>query len=242
MSQLRLASISIRVKLVGSFLLLTLMLAVIAGYGYYEMGQISAEVRDVIEGPIASITLGRSLESLLDQYVANVRKYVTEGDTAARDGAENDKAAIEELLTVMAERVATEEERALVDRVRQQYESVVEVFGRAAESRLAGHFQIAVNLANQTVLSPLDQTRRGIVELLAIKEGEILTVLADADEAIAQTRGTSLIVGAVAVLIAVLLCIVLPPAIVGPVVAVARAANLLAEGDLTAGEIAVKTR
>ena len=57
---------------VGSFLLLTLMLAVIAGYGYYEMGQISAEVRDVIEGPIASITLGRSLESLLDQYVANV--------------------------------------------------------------------------------------------------------------------------------------------------------------------------
>ena len=34
------------------------MLAVIAGYGYYEMGQISAEVRDVIEGPIASITLG----------------------------------------------------------------------------------------------------------------------------------------------------------------------------------------
>ena len=43
--------LTIRTKLVSSFSVLTLLLALIAGYGYYEMGAIGGEVQHVIQRP-----------------------------------------------------------------------------------------------------------------------------------------------------------------------------------------------
>ena len=132
--------LTIRTKLVSSFSVLTLLLALIAGYGYYEMGAIGGEVQHVIQGPIASAMLFRGLEHSLESLTSRVREYVLNGDEESRELADQDKQAIQSAIEELKASAASPDEEALIDEIESGFTIVVEILtglwtpGRTATS------------------------------------------------------------------------------------------------------------
>lgn len=234
--------LTIRTKLVTSYAVLTLLVAAIAGYGYWQMGAIGHEVEQVIEGPIAGSMLARGMEHSLDELSAHVRSYVMNGDEESRSHINEDKEAFRSALAALQAIAAGDEEREILEAIESGYAIVVETLDRAVDARAGGNFTLGVNLATQTAQMPLDMVKAEIARLLEIKDEQVRSVLFQADQSIATTQQVALIVGLVAVLIALLLAIILPPQISRPAVAVASAATRLADGDLTTEEIRVQSR
>ncbi len=228
-------------RLVGAFMVLTLLLLVSGVVSYRQMVGTDERVSQMLEGAVAERIRVLQLNAAVESQVSSLRGYLLTGDLQRLQRLEQANEEVQALLrqgedgasTDAAQRwwqrAADSQQRfqATVDEVVQQYRQ-----GRRSEAiqLMAGEGQrlrdALRDLVDQRAQELADATRQAATTL---------------DRQLLGAQRIILGVTLAGLLIAVIVSLTVPPMIAKPVGAVAAVATQVAGGDLTVQHLEVKT-
>lgn len=233
--------LKISVKILGSFILLTLLMALVSYIGISATSNAQNKYNTVIDVNLPIEALVEEARGLNLEQVAAVRGYLLYKDEKYPALFNDLSKELEDVYKEIEEKIKTNESKALLFKLKKanaDYNTVSQSVFSLVKSR-----------NNEEAISKAEQGRVHVEEIKKVtndwnKWAEDLNagIVKDVDDNIRANRTTSLIIVIISLVLSIGIGIVLTRNISNPIASLTKVANLVAAGDLTQSVPVIKTK
>ncbi|BAD39708.1 methyl-accepting chemotaxis protein [Symbiobacterium thermophilum] len=232
---------SVRTKLVAAFVAVLAFLAGVTVTGFIGLDQVVTQYEE-LSGRVQFIQLqGRKVEYLMAEQARALNGYLLTGDRSYQKEFDAAAAEMAALLEDIESRLQTAGERAVLRRIQanaELYQSTAAgLFSQASES--SNQVQYAVR---NTLPTLRNNFMTSIEDLILLGDGLAVETRRQAGAAAEQARLIMAGAAGAAVVLSLGVSAFLGRQLANPVVAIARSAARIAEGDLTVEPLKVRNR
>lgn len=231
-------NLSLSKKLIGSFLLIATLLGAISVYSFISISQINNSYSDLVDRRSVVLVISKGIQYDAVQINNRIRDYLLSKKDSNFDEITVHKENLDKAIQTSLTMVRTKES---IDRLN-KIKELNDVYIQNLEQQRSSNQTITLDFANN-VLFPISREIRTLAEELATYQQQLMT---DASSVNSDNVQTTIIMVAVVSIIAFILAIVIgliiSRMISKPIVKITEAAEIVASGDLSIGEINIKNR
>lgn len=233
---------TVRKKLIGSFIAVLLLLITVAGMGVYQLTSVNNTYNFLLEDRVAKLLEVEKLKEDMQEQSAAIRGFLLTGETVYLDDYTNAAENYNETLSNLKETITTPEGVALLQELEElgvQYQTNVnKQIHFKKENNQIGYLEIVKGPAKQI---GLDFAAKGN-ELIQYQEGLLNNGKIETTNKISTITITVIVISVIAAVVSMGLGLVVSGQIARPIIAVSKVIEKVASGDFAVEEIKVKNR
>ena len=232
--------ISIRQKILGSFLIVIIIVALMSLFTYLRIGSLTNTLQSNAQTELHKTELTQGIAIDIANEAVAMRRFNFTGDTGDISIFKSYRSQADEKITLLASLIETKKGQETLGEIRKAKKEYEEIAQKSFEAKQAGHSQ-AVTLYMQQAGDPYKRTMDAAHQLVEIEKDFARNVEQQNREQVEQTQWILLIVNLLVGALAVLIALAISRSIADPVRRVAEAAAQIAAGSLHIDDVAVKT-
>lgn len=233
---------TIRKKLLGSFVVVLLLLIITGGYSNYHLDQVNKSYQELFEDRVYKLVTVKDLKQEMTNQTLAVRGYVISNDEGQLDSYEKSIKVFEQKLEELkgiSNHTNTVQLIETLDVTHNKYQDIVH---QALAYKKAGNNQGYVQLMNGSAKEAGATFNQAIEDLLQFQVGQMEKGIKDANNSVEQTSQTSLMILITALVLGIGLALWISRQISLPVQAVVHSMKEVAAGNLVVKPVKVRTR
>lgn len=227
-------------KIMGGFMIVIVVIAIMSGYTYLKIGHINADYQTMMDANTEKIMLAEELATDIAEEAGTVRRFNLTGDPAARDKFNKLRIESDKKLNTMDTIFVTEKAQNLINILRQEkaaYESISE---KAMQAKLAGN-QEQVILYIQKGADPYSKAENGVNKLVEMIQKFIKDEQVKISQQVADMQRILLILNIVVIMIALVVSIVISRGISNVARQLVIVADEIADGKITQEDLKARS-
>ncbi|SDN11561.1 methyl-accepting chemotaxis protein [Dendrosporobacter quercicolus] len=232
--------ISIRQKILGSFIIVIIIVALMSLFTYFRIGSLTNTLQSNAQTELHKTELTQGVAIDIANEAVAMRRFNFTGDTGDISIFESYSSQADEKITLLANLIATKQGQETLEEIRQAKKEYEQIAQKSFEAKRADHNQ-AVTLYMQQAGDPYKRTMDAAHQLVKIEEEFARVVERENHGQVEQTQWILLIVNLFVGALAVLIALAISRSIADPVRRVAEAASQIAAGSLHIDDVVVKT-
>lgn len=157
--------ITVGMKIIGGFLLIIAVIAVMSGYTYVKIGQINNDYQLAMDANMDKLSLAEELATEVAEEAGTVRRYNLTGEQAARDKFNKLRTQSNEKIVEMEKLFTTEKAKKLINMLNQE-KAAYENFAEKAMQARQDNNQEELSLYIKQGEKPYENVSNGTNELV----------------------------------------------------------------------------
>ncbi|MFT9485945.1 MAG: methyl-accepting chemotaxis protein [Tepidibacillus sp.] len=231
----------IKQKLIGSFLVISLIFTILTGFTYYSLYTIDSSYSNLVnrDASIVANTIG--IESNINLQSNAIRGVILVGDQTNIKNLNDSNAKVDELIQQTLPLIYSEEEKKKLNQLQElnkQYKQIADQVVLLVEENREQAIQLSTN-----DLTSLVREMRNITREIESNYKKIMSEKAQGNKETADTtENLVLIFSSVAIILAIVIGYMFSKMISTPIITITKNASKISSGDLSGDEIRVKTK
>ncbi|MFC4402471.1 methyl-accepting chemotaxis protein [Gracilibacillus xinjiangensis] len=221
---------SIRTKLMGFFLLISILVLGVCSYLFYSINEMAKETEELANREIPLLAVDFNLLNILAGHQSELRGYLIQSDAGHREAI----LELREITTVYKEEIEKLSSESIVNELFEKIDQINQIVDEEYFPAIeAGDIRGATQILNED-LDPLSSdVVGGFMNLALEREAESKESSQIALDNSQKTAILSIIFGAVLIIIILIISFIVPRIIAKPIVQLKERMDLMANGDLS---------
>ncbi|MBP2634492.1 MAG: mcpA 1 [Firmicutes bacterium] len=199
---------TVGMKIMGSFLLVIAVVAVMSGYTYMKIGQINDDYQLAMDANMAKLSLAEELATDVAEEAGTVRRYNLTGDLAARDKFNKLRTKSSEKIAEMEKLFTTENAKKLIKMLNQE-KAAYEDFAEKAMQARQNNNQEQLALYIKQGEKPYENVSNGTTELVNMIKVFVKGEQATLSNQVKSNQQILLVINVIVLVIAVSISLIL---------------------------------
>lgn len=227
-------------KIMGGFLLVILVITIMSGYTYMEIGQINDDYQTIMDANVEKLLLAEELATDIAEEAGTVRRFNLTGDQEARDKFNKIRIESDKKIDTMEKLFITENAQKLIKMLKQEKAAYEAFSEKAMQAKQAGNQELLL-LCIQQGAKPYDNTANGTNELVEMIKKFVKDEQAKIGQQATDIQRMLLILNIVVIVAALVISIVISRGISSVAQQLVVAAAEIAEGKITQEDLQTKS-
>lgn len=227
-------------KIMGGFLLVIAVVAIMSSYTYVKIGQINTEYQTTMDANMEKLFLAEELATDVAEEAGTVRRYNLTGDPAAREKFNKLRTQSDDKIKAMEKLFITENAQKLIKMIKEE-KSAYETFADMAMKAKQANNQEQLLLYIQQGEKPYDNTTKGTDELVRMIKGFVKAEQTKISEQVSHSQQTLLVINVIVFAIAIAISLIISRGISNTAQQLVTAANEIAAGQVTQETLNIKS-
>ncbi len=219
-------------KIMGGFLCVITVVAILSGYTYFKIGQINNEYQALMNANLEKVLLVQELATDVAEEAGTVRRFNLTGDIAAREKFNSIKMKSNKRIERMEKVFITEQAQKLIMVLKQkkaEYESLAE---KAMEAKIVND-NVRLTLYIQQGTKPYNDTKTGVDELEKMIKNFVKAEQIKISDQVSSNQVILLCINILIIVAAFILSLVISRGISNVAQQLVLAANEIANGQIS---------
>lgn len=231
---------SVGKKIMGGFLAVIIVVAMMSGYTYLRIGQINADYQTVMRANVEKILLVEELATDVAEEAGTVRRFNLTGDPAAKQEFQKLRAQSDQKIVMMEKLFVTEQAQKLIKEIRQE-KGAYEAFAEKAMQAKQSNNQVLLLAYIQQGEQPYDATAKGTQDLVAMIKDFIKDEQVKIESQVNSSQRMLLIINLLVILAAIAVSLVVSRGISKVAQQLVIVADEIASGQVTKDAVTVSS-
>ncbi|MFC0296748.1 methyl-accepting chemotaxis protein [Geobacillus jurassicus] len=233
---------TVRKKLLAGFGLVYVLIALLAGFAYYEISVLDRTYTDVLDKRVPKLVNAKELEVLIRREVGSMRGYLLTGDETSRENFEKTHEGYKQTSKKLAAELTREETKQLLAELDLLEQQFYELGQKTFELKAQNKSEQYIALVTTTGRDLTNQFDEKVKRLAALQQQEMNEANSGASASAAAVQRLIIIVGLLTAAAGAAVSYYISRSLSRPLLALSEAAKRIASGDLTETKTGVRNR
>ncbi|MEK8132808.1 methyl-accepting chemotaxis protein [Paenibacillus filicis] len=229
-------------KLYSGFFSVLLLLAVIAGISYYQLKAIDKSYSNLIEDRAAKVSIIKDMVLTIRQQQLMNRSYLLTGSDKYLSGLEKARTDFTAKSNEISKMLTVTKTKDLLSEINRQEARYKQLTDQAIQSKKQGDMNSVLDIIENQAGPIVEDISRLGTEFIAYQQEQLDQGSLDNSNKVESTISTLLLISVIAILAGAGIAFLISRQISRPILAVSRAAERIAAGDLTEEPLSVRNR
>jgi methyl-accepting chemotaxis protein len=239
-------SFNIRVRLMGSFIIILILAVTIGLAGISKIRAVNSIVGEMAANILPGVKFAGSMDTSISDYSGAVRKHVLSGEEKDMEATEQEMAqSLQELENNKKEyekTIITDEDRQLYQQFNKEWENYLKAARQAVQLSRRDRDMEAAGLLSGSVLQSYENAENTLHKIIELNDRLAGDMYKRSQEIYKSAVTVVLSIIILASLAGLLLSVLISRGIAGSLAGMVKAVGQVAAGDLTAGDMTVRGR
>jgi len=233
--------LKIRQKLIGSFLIISLIFTIVSAISYYSLNKIDNSYTDLVNREAAIVANSINMESNINLQSNAIRGVILVGDTTNIKNLNESNKNVDQLVTKTLPLVDSQGEKIKLNKIKELNQKYISIANQVISLNI-GNKEEATKLATIDLTS-IVRDMRVLTRSVEDNHKKIMASQSEVNEKTADSNETLiLLLSGIALILAIGIGYIISRVLSSPIIQITEKALKIATGDLTGDAIRVKTK